>query len=368
MNFDFTRTIIDGIKIWVEKKISSNIHGLASEEYVNDSITNLVDSAPESLNTLGKLASAIDDNKNSISTVSSKVDDISYQINEKADVTHIHSYNDLTDKPFGIITHKVSNVGFSEDDIVANDMVKVSDEVIPPDCFPDAIMRLHYGDQVTDVRVGDEPYYLVDTGAWNEFLWVAYKTPFVPIGGVVIKEVGIYLPAVSAFDVEVEVLWEETKNIDSTYIGDDIARIADMPEIVNVDATLSAAGSAADAKAVGDAIVDLNTKVGDTAVAEQINTALAEIPQADWNQNDEMALDYVKNRTHYDNRSYINTEEITSSGTTVAMGFMKVSDTIDFDPSKINSLSLHTSTGIDIVQSQVTIMKDIIGTCIFVDG
>ena len=36
MNFDFTRTIIDGIKIWVEKKISSNIHGLASEEYVNE--------------------------------------------------------------------------------------------------------------------------------------------------------------------------------------------------------------------------------------------------------------------------------------------------------------------------------------------
>ena len=52
-----------------------------------------------------------------------------------------------------------------------------------------------------------------------------------------------------------------------------------LPEIssVEVDATLSVEGMAADAKAVGDAISVLNGKIGDTAVSEQINTAIGNI-------------------------------------------------------------------------------------------
>lgn len=38
---------------------------------------------------------------------------------------------------------------------------------------------------------------------------------------------------------------------------------------------------------------------GDTSVSEQIAEAIAKIPQNDWNQNDETAKDYIKNRTHY---------------------------------------------------------------------
>lgn len=36
--------------------------------------------------------------------------------------------------------------------------------------------------------------------------------------------------------------------------------------------------------------------VGDVAVSEQIAEAIDEIPQVDWNQNDETASDYVNNR------------------------------------------------------------------------
>ena len=38
--------------------------------------------------------------------------------------------------------------------------------------------------------------------------------------------------------------------------------------------------------------------VGDTSVAEQINTAIDAVPQPDWNQNDDTAADYIKNKTH----------------------------------------------------------------------
>lgn len=79
---------------------------------------------------------------------------------------------------------------------------------------------------------------------------------------------------------------------------------------VNIDPTLTQSGSAADAKASGDAIRNLNTLVGNKPVAEQIQDAIGNLGgggggegvavQADWNQNDSTQLDYIKNRTHYD--------------------------------------------------------------------
>lgn len=48
-------------------------------------------------------------------------------------------------------------------------------------------------------------------------------------------------------------------------------------------------------------LATLNTLVGETPVSEQIQEAVEaiEIPQSDWNQNDENAKDYVKGRTHW---------------------------------------------------------------------
>lgn len=46
-------------------------------------------------------------------------------------------------------------------------------------------------------------------------------------------------------------------------------------------------------------IEEIRTLIGDAPVSEQINNAIATIPQTDWSQNDETALDYVKNRTHW---------------------------------------------------------------------
>lgn len=79
---------------------------------------------------------------------------------------------------------------------------------------------------------------------------------------------------------------------------------------VELDTTLSKSDKAADAKAVGDALAtkqpvgdyalssevkSISVLVGDTPVAEQIN-AVAVDTVADWDQTDESALDYIKNK------------------------------------------------------------------------
>lgn len=50
-----------------------------------------------------------------------------------------------------------------------------------------------------------------------------------------------------------------------------------------------------------------STMVGDAPVAIQISDAIDAIPQADWNQNDETAADYVLNKTHYEYVEYSDT-------------------------------------------------------------
>lgn len=51
-------------------------------------------------------------------------------------------------------------------------------------------------------------------------------------------------------------------------------------------------------KVVNEAILNINALIGDTAVADQINTALVD-NQANWNQNDTTKADYIKNRPFY---------------------------------------------------------------------
>lgn len=62
----------------------------------------------------------------------------------------------------------------------------------------------------------------------------------------------------------------------------------------SIDDTLSVSGAAADAKAVGDALAE-KQPLGDYALKKEI----PEQVQADWNQNDNSASDYVKNRPFY---------------------------------------------------------------------
>ena len=71
-----------------------------------------------------------------------------------------------------------------------------------------------------------------------------------------------------------------------------------------IDAELTQSNKAADAKATGDRLADLDTQfsnlsglVGDTSVSEQINEAISNnVKQSDWNQTNEGEIDYIKNK------------------------------------------------------------------------
>lgn len=90
-----------------------------------------------------------------------------------------------------------------------------------------------------------------------------------------------------------------------------LAGIAEGANNTVVDAELSnTSANPVQNAVVSSAIEGLGALIGDKSVSEQIATAIADIPaqeqaQSDWNQNDESASDYVKNRTHYSEYSVI---------------------------------------------------------------
>lgn len=89
------------------------------------------------------------------------------------------------------------------------------------------------------------------------------------------------------------------KCLDDSIIPDTIARTADIPKQITVDDTLSnTSTNPVQNKVVNEAILNINTLIGDTPVADQINTALVD-NQANWNQNDSTKTDYIKNRPFY---------------------------------------------------------------------
>ena len=56
-----------------KKYVNNRIDGLASETYVNNAVAGLVDSAPETLNTLNELASALGNDANFSTTVATEI-------------------------------------------------------------------------------------------------------------------------------------------------------------------------------------------------------------------------------------------------------------------------------------------------------
>lgn len=83
---------------------------------------------------------------------------------------------------------------------------------------------------------------------------------------------------------------------DRKVLDEQIANISD-----NADAALTSAKAYTDTK--------IATQVGDLPVSNQISNALANLPQPDWDQSDETASDYIKNRTHYEYNSYVVQDE-----------------------------------------------------------
>ena len=113
--------------------ITTGIAGLATETYVDNAVSNLVDAAPTTLDTLNELASALGDDPNFATTVSTNIGNVSNRVttlenagyitdytvtegdvtahqaaltiteSQISDLSHFSgSYNDLTDVPSGV--------------------------------------------------------------------------------------------------------------------------------------------------------------------------------------------------------------------------------------------------------------------------
>ena len=79
-----------------------SINGLATETYVNNAVSDLVDSAPETLNTLNELAQALGDDPNFATTIAN-------QIGQKADASVLNNYALKTEIPTDYITESELN-------------------------------------------------------------------------------------------------------------------------------------------------------------------------------------------------------------------------------------------------------------------
>lgn len=116
------------------------------------------------------------------------------------------------------------------------------------------------------------------------------------------------------------------KQVEEEFIPNAIARTKDVPELTSsFDNILNYNSFAADAKAVGEALnlkadISLVTDVESAlynAIVENdiedkayVDEKIDAIPQANWNQNDETASDYIQGRTHYKTNVYKNVLDI----------------------------------------------------------
>ena len=80
--------------------------------------------------------------------------------------------------------------------------------------------------------------------------------------------------------------------------------------------------------------------------------------QPDWNQNDSTKPDYVKNRPFCDTRRYVTTPETTVTGDVVEWGCVKCSDKIDFDITKVQFVSCHSSEGFEMSDEPVIMCNE----------
>lgn len=116
---------------------------------------------------------------------------------------------------------------------------------------------------------------------------------------------------------------DDTHSYERFKIGDGVQNVNDLPF---ADDTLRAE-LAAQITEVDEKVSEVSALVGDTAVSEQIDAAIAEIPQADWNQNDETASDYIKNRPFYEKNGYV-AKWVGEEAEFVIDHWHKVSDTV----------------------------------------
>ena len=231
---------------------------IARVDYVDTKVADMVDSAPETLNTLNELAKALGEDPNfattvatQIGTLEDKVGDknVSEQINSALESYEV-SWNDLTDKPFGedggAGAHYEWDGQWSSITNYEMGICKVSDVVPEIDTFIGArVVSLDYeGYTQRDLIIDSSNItYLEEFGAY--VIMDSYHTTLAIIaceGNAAGLEAGVYLCAISTRPEE-ELVREyvasltcngssSVKTLDEKYIPKSIARVVDVDEKV----------------------------------------------------------------------------------------------------------------------------------------
>lgn len=208
---------------------ASDLVGLASENYVDTKIANLINGAPETLDTLDELAAALEDNENIVEVLNAA-------IGEKASRGELDNLNEeLTAEINELESTKVSKDG---------------NKVLSANDFTDA-----YKEKLDGIAEGA-----------NKFTYTLPKASASVLGGVKIGE-NIKVNANGVISVE----FPENSNIE-------------------LDTSLTIAGKAADAKAVGDAFDALDTIIALDENSDG-NVELRSYIQADEGNGDYTRLD-----------------------------------------------------------------------------
>ena len=169
-----------------------SINGLATETYVNNAVSGIVDSAPETLNTLNELAQALGDDPNFATTIAN-------QIGQKADASVLNNYALKTEIPTDYITESELNAkGYLTEhqdisgkadkselhnhdnktvlDTITNDMITKWDKALP---FEDSYVAdcntwLTNGyTKVSSTATANHPSQCTGTDKWGILFFVA---------------------------------------------------------------------------------------------------------------------------------------------------------------------------------------------------
>lgn len=109
---------------------------------------------------------------------------------------------------------------------------------------------------------------------------------FIPLD----KEIIIYKP-------------DEKHKVARIKVGDGVTSVQDLPFVTDMDDLASKEWVTEAFETVGASIQQyIDNSIDGLASEEYVDNAVAALPQVDWNQNDETARDYIKNRPFYENK------------------------------------------------------------------
>ena len=276
------------------KADKTELEGLASENYVNNAVASIVDSAPETLNTLNELSAALGNDSNFATTVAT-------QIGNKVDKVEGMglSSNDFTDEE----KEKLASLDTLINDQISSATAGVVKSVngVAPDEAGNVVTIEPYKYVFINSPFGfiapytaDELFaYATDTSHFTRSSFICRvqnpTNPTLPVQDYNCTKIDIYSSKMVLYfgDNVAPIIVDKSANtivIDSNWVApmacvktingiepDEAGNVAIEinSETVEVDETLTQSGAAADAKVVGDALAE-KQPVGDYALRSEV--------------------------------------------------------------------------------------------------